>query len=178
MCSHRPLVYCMCPYQASEVTASDTYITLRSSENCHEVHGTSSSSSSSSGCHSNEGEVKSNINSSDVSHSNNLTSEHDNEHDEDTQVSKRHRIKDHVENSIVVREANTDSGSRRLLGIRQVWVHSTRRRQHIAQCLVDSARQYALFGSIVLRSDIAFAQPTTEGKHTSTTLMPNGIKWN
>ena len=73
-------------------------------------------------------------------------------------------VDDHVENSILVREVSTEGGSRRLLGIRQVWVHNTRRRQHIAQCLVDTARQHALFGSIVLRSDIAFAQPTTEGK--------------
>ena len=93
---------------------------------------------------------------------------HDDDHDEDKQVYKRNRTADNVENSVLVSEDTVEGGSKRLLGIRQIWVHSTRRRQHIAQCLVDTARQHALFGSIVLRSDIAFAQPTNEGKHSST----------
>jgi N-acetyltransferase len=50
-----------------------------------------------------------------------------------------------------------------LLGVRQVWVHAAHRRRHVARALVDAARERVLFGTVVLRADVAFAQPTDEG---------------
>ena len=49
------------------------------------------------------------------------------------------------------------------LGIRQIWVHNKHRRCNIARTLVDSARKHFFFGTIVMRSQVAFSQPTSDG---------------
>ena len=51
----------------------------------------------------------------------------------------------------------------RTLGVRQIWVHKNYRRNNIARSLVDIGRQYFIFGTIVLRSHVAYSQPTSDG---------------
>ena len=51
----------------------------------------------------------------------------------------------------------------RTLGVRQIWVHKNYRRNSIARSLVDIGRQYFIFGTIVLRSHVAYSQPTSDG---------------
>eukprot|EP00985_Skeletonema_marinoi_P001654 scaffold668_cov124-Skeletonema_marinoi.AAC.1 len=53
--------------------------------------------------------------------------------------------------------------SRALLGIHQIWVHSSHRNKGIASKLVTAARDHLIFGMMVPLELIAFSSPTMEG---------------
>eukprot|EP01028_Stygiella_incarcerata_P006073 TRINITY_DN2488_c0_g2_i1.p1 TRINITY_DN2488_c0_g2~~TRINITY_DN2488_c0_g2_i1.p1 ORF type:complete len:314 (+),score=89.69 TRINITY_DN2488_c0_g2_i1:57-944(+) len=50
------------------------------------------------------------------------------------------------------------------LGIERIWVHRAYRRKGIGSALLRSAMQNALFGRIVQKEEIAFSQPTKDGR--------------
>lgn len=77
-------------------------------------------------------------------------------------------------NSSVTRDNNksisaSTSDSKTIIGIRLIWVSSAARREGIAGRLVDCARQYFIYGSVVNRDAVAFSQPTREGFAFGTT---------
>ena len=49
------------------------------------------------------------------------------------------------------------------LGVRQVWVAQSSRRQGVARRLVDAARAKFYFGFVVARDQLAFSQLSTAG---------------
>nr|GMD92036.1 protein CHROMOSOME TRANSMISSION FIDELITY 7 [Ipomoea batatas] len=51
-----------------------------------------------------------------------------------------------------------------LCGIRAIWVTPSNRRKHIASYLLDAARKSFCNGQVLLRSELAFSQPTSVGK--------------
>nr|GMD39247.1 protein CHROMOSOME TRANSMISSION FIDELITY 7-like [Ipomoea batatas] len=51
-----------------------------------------------------------------------------------------------------------------LCGIRAIWVTPSKRRKHIASYLLDAARKSFCNGQVLLRSELAFSQPTSVGK--------------
>ena len=51
-----------------------------------------------------------------------------------------------------------------LCGINRIWVHSKHRRQGIASRLVDAARDNFLYGRVLCQNEIAFSQPTEDGR--------------
>ena len=53
--------------------------------------------------------------------------------------------------------------SRALLGIHQIWVHSSHRKKGIASKLVTAARDHLIFGMMIPLELIAFSSPTMEG---------------
>jgi N-acetyltransferase len=53
--------------------------------------------------------------------------------------------------------------SRALLGIHQIWVHSSHRNKGIASKLVTAARDHLIFGMMIPLELIAFSSPTMEG---------------
>ena len=53
--------------------------------------------------------------------------------------------------------------TRALLGIHQIWVHSSHRKKGIASKLVNAARDHLIFGMIIPVELIAFSSPTDEG---------------
>ena len=53
--------------------------------------------------------------------------------------------------------------SRALLGIHQIWVHSSHRNKGIASKLVTAARDHLIFGMMVPLELVAFSSPTMEG---------------
>jgi len=53
--------------------------------------------------------------------------------------------------------------SRALLGIHQIWVHSSHRKKGIASKLVTAARDHLIFGMVIPLELIAFSSPTMEG---------------
>jgi len=64
-------------------------------------------------------------------------------------------------------------GRRVRLGIYKLWVHAAHRKTGVATALVDAAREWSVYGTVVPRDAIAFSSPTTNGsafakKYTST----------
>ncbi len=53
--------------------------------------------------------------------------------------------------------------SRALLGVHQIWVHSSHRNKGIASKLVTAARDHLIFGMMVPLELVAFSSPTMEG---------------
>lgn len=53
--------------------------------------------------------------------------------------------------------------SSQYLGVRQIWISSTFRRQNIASRLVDCARKRFVLGAVVERQNVLFSQPTADG---------------
>lgn len=51
-----------------------------------------------------------------------------------------------------------------MLGVRYLWVHESFRCKRIASELVDAARKFSCFGTIVPKENIAFSQPTEAGR--------------
>jgi N-acetyltransferase len=49
-------------------------------------------------------------------------------------------------------------------GINRIWVHNKHRRRGIASRLVDAARNHVLFDRVLTLSQIAFSQPTQDGR--------------
>ncbi len=50
-----------------------------------------------------------------------------------------------------------------LMGVKLVWVNATQRRQAVARRLLDSARKFFMYGTVVSTDNIAFSQPTQAG---------------
>ena len=50
-----------------------------------------------------------------------------------------------------------------MMGVRIIWVNDKQRRNGIAQRLLNTARQYYMFGTSVDKTSIAFSQPTEDG---------------
>ena len=63
------------------------------------------------------------------------------------------------------------------LGVKQIWVHEKYRRNNVARSLVDTARQHFMFGNIVLRSHVAFSQPTNDGLGFALSYTQNETIW-
>ena len=63
------------------------------------------------------------------------------------------------------------------LGVKQIWVHEKYRRSNVARSLVDTARQHFIFGNIVLRSHVAFSQPTSDGLKFALSYSQNNTIW-
>ena len=50
-----------------------------------------------------------------------------------------------------------------MLGVAQVWTHSTWRRKGLAALLLDAARAHALYAYPVPLAELAFSAPTRDG---------------
>lgn len=59
------------------------------------------------------------------------------------------------------------------LGISRIWVHPAHRRQSLATRLFNSARYNFIYGFTIPLEEIAFSQPTDDGKHFATSKNPN-----
>lgn len=57
----------------------------------------------------------------------------------------------------------SDVGPSHYLGVRQIWISVSFRRQGIASRLVDCARKRFVLGSVVERHNVLFSQPTGDG---------------
>ena len=57
----------------------------------------------------------------------------------------------------------TKNSNEMMLGIRQIWVSKTCRKQNIASRLVDCARMKFLIGNIIEKKNVLFSQPTVDG---------------
>ena len=51
-----------------------------------------------------------------------------------------------------------------LMGISQIWVHPSARRQNVATKMIDVIRKNFIYGIEVNRNQCAFSQPTRQGK--------------
>lgn len=51
----------------------------------------------------------------------------------------------------------------RLMGVKLVWVHPTKRRQAVASRLLDTARRCFSYGAVISIDCVAFSQPTETG---------------
>jgi N-acetyltransferase len=49
-------------------------------------------------------------------------------------------------------------------GVSRIWVHKEHRRKKIAWKLLDAVRKSFIYGYVIPKEQIAFSQPTTEGK--------------
>jgi hypothetical protein len=67
------------------------------------------------------------------------------------------------DNSQSDRRTDSLNATKKLLGVRLMWVHHTHRRQGIMQSLLDVARMNFDFGKFFDRSEVAFSQPTQQG---------------
>eukprot|EP00986_Skeletonema_menzelii_P010800 scaffold5399_cov147-Skeletonema_menzelii.AAC.6 len=61
--------------------------------------------------------------------------------------------------------------TRALLGIHQIWVHSSHRNKGIASKMVTAARDHLIFGMMVPLELIAFSSPTMEGLRFAQTYL-------
>ena len=50
------------------------------------------------------------------------------------------------------------------MGVERVWVVSSWRRRGVARALLDAARHSLLYGVPVERHEVAFSQPTQDGR--------------
>jgi len=58
-----------------------------------------------------------------------------------------------------------------VLGINRIWVTKSERRKQIATTLLDIARQHMFYNYIVKKEEIAFSQPTQEGRKLATNYL-------
>ena len=58
------------------------------------------------------------------------------------------------------------------LGIRQIWISGSCRRQNVASRMVDCARRRFSLGSLVDRRVVAFSQPTQDGLRFAKSYVP------
>ncbi len=69
-----------------------------------------------------------------------------------------------IENTSLVKSKRICDLPHVTLGIRQIWVHPSRRGRGVARHLINTARRLFLIGSIIRREHVAFSQPTVQGK--------------
>jgi len=58
-----------------------------------------------------------------------------------------------------------------VLGINRIWVSKSERRKQIATNLLDVARQHMYYNYVVKKEEIAFSQPTQEGRKLATKYL-------
>jgi len=87
-------------------------------------------------------------------------------------ISKAYKI---LNNNNTLNGTNNDNGLERsiipikatkqsvMLGIRQIWCHSSHRKSNIATTLVNCIRERFIFGCYIPVENIAFSSPTTDG---------------
>lgn len=66
--------------------------------------------------------------------------------------------------SELIQDKSSDKSSDYLLGVRQIWVHKSCRRLGISNKLIDISRRYFVFGTVISRENVAFSQPTDDGR--------------